>query len=104
MLNIFSQNLENTHSLNAQRKTILDDLWMEFQKETKHYKDSTEERKLRFEALKKKDEESSNTIGRQMRKLQNLQESISSLRHKMAANAKDMEERTKAIKQVSCCC
>lgn len=73
---------------------------MEFQAETKHYKQNTEERKLRFEALKKKDEESSQTIARQMRKLHRLQESIASLKHKMALNAKESEEKTRAIRQV----
>lgn len=52
---------------------MLDDLWKEFQKETQQYKESTEEKKLRFEALKKKDEESARTIARQMKKLQKLQ-------------------------------
>lgn len=52
---------------------MLDDLWKEFQKETQQYKESTEEKKLRFEALKKKDEESAKTIARQMKKLQKLQ-------------------------------
>lgn len=64
------------------------------------YKGNTEERKLRFEALKKKDEESSQTIARQMRKLHKLQESIASLKHKMALNAKESEEKTRAIRQV----
>ena len=86
--------------MSAQRKATLDDLWMEFQRETKAYKANTEERKLRFEALKKKDEESSHTIARQMRKLHKLQETITSLKHKMALNAKESEEKTRAIRQV----
>lgn len=67
------QHLEDTHALSAQRKGVLDDLWKEFQKETQQYKESTEEKKLRFESLKKKDEESARTIARQMKKLQKLQ-------------------------------
>ena len=100
LLLLFCQNLEDFHSLNAQRKTTQDDLWAEFQKETKHYKDSTEDRKIKFEVLKRKDEHSSNTISRQMRKLQKLQESIILLRHKMAATAKETEERTRSVKEV----
>lgn len=87
--------------MSAHRKSILDDLWKEFQQETKEYKKNTEERKLRFEALKKKDEESSQTIARQMRKLHKLQETIASLKHKMTMNAKESEEKTRAIRQVS---
>lgn len=59
--------------MSAQRKATLDELWEEFRKETDRYRENTEERKLRFEALKKKDEESARTIARQMRKLQKLQ-------------------------------
>ena len=79
---------------------MLDELWQEFQRETKQYKDSTEERKLRFEALKKKDDESARTIARQMRKLQKLTDSISVLRQRMASNAKESELKTRAIKEV----
>lgn len=92
--------MEETHSLSSHLNGIIDDLWTEFQKETKQYKANTEERKLRFEALKKKDEESSHTIARQMRKLHKLQESIASLKHKMALNAKESEEKTRVIRQV----
>ncbi len=95
------QNLEDTHALSAHRKAVVDDLWQEFQKETKQYKDNTEERKLRFEALKKKDEESAKTIARQMRKLAKLQENISQLKLRMSMNAKESGEKTKAIKEVS---
>ena len=95
------QSLEDTHALSAQRKAVVDELWQEFQKETKQYKDSTEERKLRFEALKKKDEESARTIARQMRKLQKLQETIGQLKQRMSVNAKESEEKTRAIKEVS---
>ena len=90
-----------THTLSAHNvRDMLDELWQEFQKETKQYKDSTEERKLRFEALKKKDDESARTIARQMRKLQKLQDTISVLRQRMASNAKESEMKTKAVKEV----
>ena len=97
------QHLEDTHALSSQRKDMLDELWQEFQKETKQYKDSTEERKLRFEALKKKDDESARTIARQMRKLQKLQDTIAVLRQRMASNAKESEMKTKAVREVSLC-
>jgi len=41
--------------------------------ETQRYKDSTEDRKMRFEALKKKDEGSSRLIAKQMKRLKKLQ-------------------------------
>jgi hypothetical protein len=95
------QNLEDTHSLRAHREALLYDLWSEFQRECKRYDANTKDRKVRFEVLKKKDEESSHTIARQMRKLHKLQESIASLKHRMVLNAKESEEKTRAIRQVS---
>ena len=41
--------------------------------ETQKYKDGTEDRKMRFEALKKKDEGSSRLIAKQMKRLKKLQ-------------------------------
>lgn len=41
--------------------------------ETKQYREATEEKKLRFEALKKKDENSAREIARQNKKLDKLQ-------------------------------
>ncbi|KAL5477733.1 hypothetical protein EMCRGX_G024571 [Ephydatia muelleri] len=96
---IKNKHLEDTHALSAQRKGVLDDLWKEFQKETQQYKESTEEKKLRFEALKKKDEESAKTIARQMKKLQKLQDSIAALKQKMSANTRESEEKIKTIKE-----
>ena len=93
--------MEDTHALRAHREAILHDLWAEFQRECKRYELSTKDRKMKFEALKKKDEESSHTIARQMRRLHKLQESIASLKHKMVLNAKESEEKTRAIRQVS---
>lgn len=90
--------------MRAHREAILHDLWSEFQKECKDYEKATKDRKLWFEGLKKRDEESSNTIARQMRKLHKLQETIVSLKHKMVLNAKESEEKTRAIRQVSLVC
>lgn len=67
------QHLEDTHALKAQCQAMLDQLWAVFQDQTQNYRKATEERKVRFEALKKKDEESANTIAKQMSKIQHLQ-------------------------------
>ena len=65
--------MEETHALKAHCQTMLDRLWAEFQAQTQSYRKATEERKIRFEALKKKDEESAHTIAKQMNKIQRLQ-------------------------------
>ena len=44
-------------------------------KETKQYKQSTEEKKVQFEELKRKDELSAKEIARQMKRLKKLQAS-----------------------------
>ena len=67
------QQLEDTHAVKAQCQATLDKLWSDFQEQTLNYRKATEERKARFEALKKKDEKSAQTISRHMRKIQRLQ-------------------------------
>jgi hypothetical protein len=94
-----NKHLEDTHALKAHCQALLDRLWAEFQEQTQNYRKATEERKMRFEALKRKDEESANTIAKQMKKIQRLQDSISDLKKKMATNAKENEEKTRAIKE-----
>ena len=51
----------------------MDELWAELRKETEKYKEATEEKKLRFEALKKKDETNASEIAKQMKRLNKLQ-------------------------------
>ena len=106
--------------MSAQRRATLDELWEEFRQETDKYRESTEERKLRFEALKKKDEESATTIDRQAKKLQKLQvklrginccldacsccvaqTTIGQIKQRMASNVRESDEKTSAIKEVS---
>lgn len=96
---IKNKNLEETHALRVQREGLLDELWDEFQKETQKYKDSTEDRKMRFEALKKKDEGSSRLIAKQMKRLKKLQDNISELKSKMATNSREHEAKMKQIKE-----
>ncbi len=54
----------------------MDELWAELRKETEKYKEATEEKKLRFEALKKKDENNAREIAKQMKRLNKLQVNI----------------------------
>lgn len=65
--------MEETHALSAQHKGIMDELWTELRRETEKYKEATEEKKLRFEALKKKDETNAKEIAKQMKRLNKLQ-------------------------------
>lgn len=94
-----NKHLEDTHALKAHCQAMLDRLWAEFQEQTQSYRKATEERKIRFEALKRKDEESAHTIARQMKKIQHLQDAIADLKKKMATNTKESEEKTRAIKE-----
>lgn len=94
-----NKNLEETHALSAQRKAVLDELWEKFRKETEQYKESTEEKKLRFEALKKKDEINAKDIAKQMKRLNKLQASIKDIKAKLSSNAKETEIRISSIKE-----
>ncbi|XP_065893578.1 dynein regulatory complex subunit 2-like [Dysidea avara] len=96
---IKNKNLEETHALRVQREQLVDELWDQFQTETQRYKDSTEDRKMRFEALKKKDEGSSRLIAKQMKRLKKLQDNISELKSKMTTNSREHETKIKQIKE-----
>lgn len=68
-------------------------------KETQRYKENTEDKKLRFEALKKKDEANSKEIAKQMKRLKRLQEGISSHKAKISSNGKETDTQMYAIRQ-----
>lgn len=96
---IKNKNLEEKHALRVQLENKLDELWLLFKQALTAYNTSTEERKVAFEALKVKDERSAKEIEYQMRKLQRISDQISLLKSKMAANAKECEERNKMLKE-----
>ena len=68
--------------------------------EAEQYRKNTEEQKMQFEALKKKDENSSKQIYRQMKRIQKLQEDISSVKGKLASGAREFEASSCQIKEV----
>lgn len=96
---IKNKNLEEKHALRVQLETKVEDLWHQFRQALQNYSDTNEERKTTFETLKVKDEKSAKEIELQMRKLQRISDQIAQLKSKMAANAKECEERNKALKE-----
>ncbi|RUS84822.1 hypothetical protein EGW08_007437 [Elysia chlorotica] len=96
---IKNKNLEEKHALRVQLETKVDELWQQFRQALQNYNDTNEERKTTFETLKIKDEKSAKEIELQMRKLQRISDQIAQLKSKMAANAKECEERNKALKE-----
>lgn len=96
---IKNKNLEEKHALRVQLEMTVEDLWNQFQAALRNYQETTEERKKSFEELKTKDEKSAKEIEMQMRKLQRISDNISSLKSKMAANARECEERNKQLRE-----
>ncbi|KAL5016348.1 hypothetical protein ScPMuIL_005937 [Solemya velum] len=96
---IKNKNLEEKHALRVALETKVDDLWQQFKQALQSYNETTEERKVAFEALKDRDDKSAKEIETQMRKLQRISDQISSLKNKMANNAKECEERNKQLKE-----
>ncbi len=74
-------------------------MWSELRKETEKYKEATEEKKLRFEALKKKDESNAKEIAKQMKRLNKLQTSIKEIKARLSSNAKETENRLATIQE-----
>ena len=96
---IKNKNLEDKHALRIQLEGQVEDLWKQFQTALKNYNETTEERKIAFETLKTKDENSAREIEMQMRKLQRIQDKITQLKSKMVSNSKEYEERNRLIKE-----
>lgn len=96
---IKNKNLEDKHALRVSLEMKVDELWQQFRQALQSYNETTEERKTAFEALKVKDEKSAMEIEQQMRKLQRISDQIAQLKAKLAANAKECEERNKYLKE-----
>ncbi|XP_067932597.1 dynein regulatory complex subunit 2-like [Watersipora subatra] len=96
---IKNKNMEEKHALRVNLEMTVEELWNQFQQALKNYTETTEERRKAFEDLKAKDEKSANEIEVQMRKLQYLSDEIAKLKGKMAANAKECEDRNRILKE-----
>ncbi|KAM4701564.1 dynein regulatory complex subunit 2 isoform 1-T2 [Discoglossus pictus] len=86
---IKNKTLEEKHVLRVTLEGTVENLWKQFQQALKSYTDSTEDRKIAFEALKAKDEKSTREIAMQMKKLQKIQDSITSLRSKISMHVRE---------------
>ncbi|XP_051016264.1 dynein regulatory complex subunit 2 [Acomys russatus] len=93
-----NKNLEEKHFLRIQLENIVEDLWRKFQDALKNYTDATEDQKTAFEALKVKDEKSSREIEMQMKKIQKLQEAISTLKGKITAHCRENEWQNQSVR------
>ncbi|BFZ18991.1 hypothetical protein BsWGS_22029 [Bradybaena similaris] len=96
---IKNKNLEDKHSLKVQLEAKIDDLWQQFRHALHTYHEMNEERKNTFEHLKQKDSKNTKEIELQMRKLQRIADQIAHIRTKMAASAKESEERNRTLKE-----
>ncbi len=96
-----NKNIEEKHALRIQLEGTVEDLWRQFQLALSQYTSSTEERKRQFEELKQRDQKNAKEIELQMKKLVKLQENIAHLKAKLSNNARESEERTRSLKEVS---
>ncbi|XP_072423194.1 dynein regulatory complex subunit 2 [Chiloscyllium punctatum] len=93
-----NKSLEEKHSLRVNLEGLVEDLWLQFQHALKNYIDSTEDRKIAFETLKARDEKSAKEIEMQMRKLQKMQDTIATLKVKIAVNSQKCEAQNKKLR------
>ncbi|KAM3933625.1 dynein regulatory complex subunit 2 [Leptodactylus fuscus] len=96
---IKNKSLEEKHSLRVTLEGTVEDLWKQFQQALKNYTNATEDRKIAFETLKAKDEKSAEEIAYQMKKLQKIQETITSLRNKIATHARESDEQNRQLRE-----
>lgn len=96
---IRNKHMEEKHGLHHTLQDKLEFYWKEFSNALKMYQENNQDRKLAFEELKAKDDDSAQEIDAQMRKLTRISEQIAQLKSKMASNAKECEERNRQLKE-----
>jgi len=92
------ENEEKT-ALRCQIEENMASLFKQFQDALTQYNLDTNERRTDFERLKKKDDENSRDIDKQMKKIQKIQETILKLKEQMSNNAKEAEYQNKTLKE-----
>lgn len=92
------ENEEKT-ALRCQIEENMASLFKQFQDALNQYNLDTQERRIDFERLKKKDDENSRDIDKQMKKIQKIQDTILKLKEQMASNAKEAEYQNKTLKE-----
>ncbi|KAM6472798.1 dynein regulatory complex subunit 2 [Liasis olivaceus] len=93
-----NKNLEEKHYLRMQLEGKVEELWKRFQQALRNYTEATEDRKFAFEGLKVRDEKSTKEIEMQMKKLQKMQDLISSLKNKITLHARESEEQNRRVR------
>lgn len=96
---IKNKDMEEKHGLRVTLFDKIDTLWKQFDQALKAYLSSTQSRKNEFEDYKRRDDHAAQEIDSQMRRINKLWDNISQLKSKMAANAKECEERNKQLKE-----
>lgn len=94
-----NKNLEDKQGLRMQLEAVVEDLWQQFSAALRNYQESTEERKKAYEELQSKDENSSREIEVQMRKLHRISDNINQIKMKLAASAREFEDRNRNMKE-----
>ncbi|XP_071166251.1 dynein regulatory complex subunit 2-like [Mytilus edulis] len=96
---IKNKDMEEKHGIRMTLLDKIDSLWKQFDQALKAYLSSTQSRKNEFEDYKRRDDHAAQEIDSQMRRINKLWDNISQLKSKMAANAKECEERNKQLKE-----
>ncbi|GFR42630.1 hypothetical protein Agub_g3566, partial [Astrephomene gubernaculifera] len=95
---IKNRNSEEYNVLKIQLEGIIEELEKSFELAHRAYLESTEHRTNTFRTLTKDDAKAALKIERQMRKLVRLQEALQHWRTKIATNAREWEERNRALR------
>eukprot|EP00735_Rhodelphis_limneticus_P007283 TRINITY_DN1979_c0_g1::TRINITY_DN1979_c0_g1_i1::g.23125::m.23125 TRINITY_DN1979_c0_g1::TRINITY_DN1979_c0_g1_i1::g.23125 ORF type:complete len:513 (-),score=165.76,sp/A8JB22/CCD65_CHLRE/51.73/6e-148,NYD-SP28_assoc/PF14775.1/3.2e+03,NYD-SP28_assoc/PF14775.1/6.3e+03,NYD-SP28_assoc/PF14775.1/2.5e+03,NYD-SP28_assoc/PF14775.1/2.5e+03,NYD-SP28_assoc/PF14775.1/4.8e-11,NYD-SP28/PF14772.1/7.2e-06,NYD-SP28/PF14772.1/1.5e+04,NYD-SP28/PF14772.1/1.5e+04,Cas_GSU0054/PF09609.5/0.02,GIDA/PF01134.17/2.8e+02,GIDA/ len=96
---IKSKNQEEYNVLRITLETMIDELERHFDGAHSSYITNTAQRTQMFQFLTEKDRQSAETIEKQMKRLQKLQESLANWKLKIANNAKECEERNRLLRE-----
>ncbi|XP_031464305.1 dynein regulatory complex subunit 2 [Phasianus colchicus] len=96
---IKNKSLQEKQYTRLQLSGKLEGLWEQFQHAMQCYAEATEHRKLSFEALKVKDEKSSQEIEVQEKKLQKLQDAVLAAKARLAAHLHECEEQNQRMRE-----
>jgi hypothetical protein len=96
---IKSKSSEELNVLKMQLEALIEDLEKMFENARKAYKHANETLQVKYRNLKLNDQKSARDIERKTKEMKKLQESVAQCRARIASNARECEERNKALRE-----
>ncbi|KAM4612703.1 dynein regulatory complex subunit 2 [Polymixia lowei] len=95
---IKNRNIEEKHALRIQLESRVEGLWRQVQEALQSYNEATEYRRIAFESLRTRDQCSAQEIDTQMKRLQKLQDCLSTLRSRLSSSQREGEVAARGLR------